>query len=307
MACGERDEVTVYCIMPVSATGDGRRPVTADGATIGLGIVRGALVSGLHDLPTPRPRRCPVLRSLFSSIVPRTSILMLFALAVFPAMADAQWGPGPWGYRHRPDLLTSTLRIDVDPVHADVFVDGYRAGPVDDFDGMFQRLRLRPGGHQIVVFLPGYRTEAFDLYFNPGADQRIRHVMVPLGPGETAEPPPAPAPPEPAVPPGRPGQAYPDKPEPPPPAEPRVRSGTLAVRLQPADAEIWIDGERWTPPAQQEAHAIRLTEGRHRIEVRKSGFVTYTEEVLIRGSRTLALTVTLKAGGSRETIRPPAM
>jgi hypothetical protein len=43
----------------------------------------------------------------------------------------------PYGYPYDP--VSSSVRLDVKPQAAEVYVDGYRAGTVDDFDGVFQR------------------------------------------------------------------------------------------------------------------------------------------------------------------------
>jgi hypothetical protein len=212
-----------------------------------------------------------------------------------------QWGPygyPPYGYAYglRDDLTTS-LRLQVAPRQTQVFVDGYLAGTVDDFDGVFQRLRLRPGGHTITLFLEGYRTEEQNLYLRPGGDQRIQLTLEPLASGERSQPP---TPPregtddevEPAE--GIPGRRV---------AEPNVANdvrqrpapfGTLSLRVQPATAEVLIDGERWTGSVEQDRVVIQLPEGRHRIEVRQSGLVTYAEDVLIRRDRTLTLNVSLQ-------------
>jgi hypothetical protein len=63
--------------------------------------------------------------------------------------------------------------------------------------------------------------------------------------------------------------------------------------VQPADAEVLIDGEKWTGPAESQRLNIRLAAGRHRVEVRKAGYVTYTEDVLIRGEATMSLNVSM--------------
>ena len=52
----------------------------------------------------------------------------------------------------------SALRLQVSPRNTEVFVDGYYAGTVDDFDGIFQRLRLESGEYEVTLYLPGYRT-----------------------------------------------------------------------------------------------------------------------------------------------------
>ena len=50
------------------------------------------------------------------------------------------------------------MRFEVKPKQAQVFVDGYYAGIVDDFDGAFQRLHTPPGAHEIELYMDGYRT-----------------------------------------------------------------------------------------------------------------------------------------------------
>jgi len=59
------------------------------------------------------------------------------------------------------------LRIKVKPREASVYVDGYFAGHVDDFDGVLQRLHLSPGPHRIEVRLPQYETLSFDVQIEP--------------------------------------------------------------------------------------------------------------------------------------------
>ena len=98
------------------------------------------------------------------------------------------------GWFHGPD---SSLRLQISPRDAEVYVDGYYAGIVDDFDGLFQRLRLEPGPHEIVVYVEGYRSHREKIYLQPGRSFDIRHTMEPLGPGEVQEPKPMP-PPQPA-------------------------------------------------------------------------------------------------------------
>lgn len=216
-----------------------------------------------------------------------------------------QWGPRgypPYGYPYGYVAdVTSALRIDVEPRQAQVFVDGYYAGLVDEFDGVFQRLRVEPGGHVITIYLEGYRTVTQELYLRRGTDQRVRLSLEPLAPGEQAVPP---------VPPrgddrvdggderdgsvGRPARQI-DRPAPPREVRPAVaRFGTLALRVQPADADVYVDGERWTGAPDNDRVVIELPEGPHRVEVRKAGLVTFEEQVLIRRERTLTLNVSLR-------------
>jgi hypothetical protein len=60
------------------------------------------------------------------------------------------------------------LRLKVHPRDAQVFIDGYYAGRVDDFDGVFQSLKLEEGEYQVEVVLPGYEPLAFNVRIFPG-------------------------------------------------------------------------------------------------------------------------------------------
>ncbi len=83
------------------------------------------------------------------------------------------------GYSQRPysTFDIGELRLDVSPRHAQVFVDGYYAGVVDDFDGAFQALKLTSGGYRIDISAPGYETLTFDVRINPGQDVRYRGIL----------------------------------------------------------------------------------------------------------------------------------
>jgi hypothetical protein len=208
--------------------------------------------------------------------------------------------PFPLGYF--PADFTAALRLQVMPREAEVFVDGYRAGEVDDFDGVFQRLRLSPGGHEIAVYLEGYRTFRQNLYLNPGSTETIRHELERLAPGESMEPRPSPIdrrqarPPDATVNPPtdpRPHTGLPVQGTPSEASTPRRAFGTLSLRVQPVDAEVVVDDQSWTVPNDSPVLAIELAEGRHRVEVRKTGFAPYREIVLIRRGMMMRLNVSL--------------
>ena len=228
---------------------------------------------------------------------------------------------GRYPYRYYGYERDASVRFDVKPNDAAVYVDGYYAGVVDDFDGAFQRLRTSPGGHEITVYLEGYRTYTERAYLTPDNTLKIRHRMERLGPGETAQRPPAPPPPPqyqpgenggpgepPPYPPGPvtrrfPGPRGPGD-QPPtsapqgvfPPPDRRADTngrGTLSLSLQPTDAEILVDGAPWTGTSQDRL-TIDLSEGRHNIQIRKRGFVGYLTDVQIRPGETTNLDVRLK-------------
>lgn len=82
------------------------------------------------------------------------------------------WGYG-YGYGYPRDYSIGyaddgAVRLKVKPSDAEVFVDGYFAGQVDDFDGTFQRLHVEPGPHRIEVRTAGYQPLFFDVRILPG-------------------------------------------------------------------------------------------------------------------------------------------
>jgi len=59
------------------------------------------------------------------------------------------------------------VRIQGAPRDSQVYVDGYYAGIVDDYDGTFQRLDLEPGSHAIEIRTAG-RPLTYDVNVTPG-------------------------------------------------------------------------------------------------------------------------------------------
>jgi hypothetical protein len=59
------------------------------------------------------------------------------------------------------------LKLKVHPRQAEVYVDGYFAGSVDDYDGAFQSLKLDSGPHRIEIRLDGYEPLSFDIRVLP--------------------------------------------------------------------------------------------------------------------------------------------
>jgi PEGA domain-containing protein len=48
------------------------------------------------------------------------------------------------------------LQLDVEPRNAQVYVDGYYAGPVDNFSGYYHHLDVLAGPHVVQFLAPGY-------------------------------------------------------------------------------------------------------------------------------------------------------
>ena len=201
----------------------------------------------------------------------------------------------------------AAVRVQVMPRDTEVYIDNYFAGTVDDFDGMFQRLHIEPGPHDVTLYHDGYRTVRQRIYIQPSGTFRVRYNMVPLAPGEVAEPRPAepPQPPQgaPAAPQGGPEQgpypappprnAYPPPPPGPPPSGPRGESASLSIRVQPANADVFIDGERWEGPADGDRLVVQVAPGTHHVEVRRDGYRTYATDVNARPGDTSTLNISL--------------
>ncbi len=71
------------------------------------------------------------------------------------------------------------VRLKIRPRDAQVFVDGYYAGIVDDFDGVLQSLKLEAGGHKIEVRMPGFEDLALDVHVQPGRTITLEEFLQP--------------------------------------------------------------------------------------------------------------------------------
>jgi PEGA domain-containing protein len=239
----------------------------------------------------------------------------VFAIATMaPSAAHAQYRypplyPYPYpAYRY--GYGEADLRVKVKPKDASVYVDGYFAGKVEDYDGAFERLHVEPGQHEIVVYLDGFRSLRQRLYLSPNRTRTIEGTLERLAPGDPPEPLP-----QPIVQPDRqdPGAGRPPiagrrqpPPLPPPPPPPgdrgreqpapqgNSRNGTIALRVQPSGATVFVDGERWEGPKNaDERLIIQVSEGRHRVEVERDGYERFVTEIDVRRSDTAPLNVSL--------------
>lgn len=73
-----------------------------------------------------------------------------------------------------------SVRLKVKPRDAEVWVDGYYAGVVDDFDGIFQSLKLDLGAYRIEIRKPGFETLQFDVRVQPDRTITYRSDMKPV-------------------------------------------------------------------------------------------------------------------------------
>jgi uncharacterized membrane protein len=67
----------------------------------------------------------------------------------------------------------------------------------------------------------------------------------------------------------------------------------VAIRVQPADAEVLIDGEAWHAPSGAERLLVSLSPGTHRVEIRREGYDAFVTAIEIRRGETTPLNVSL--------------
>ena len=193
------------------------------------------------------------------------------------------YAPSYYSGRYRD---SGSLRVIAEPEQTRVYVDGYYAGVADDFDGIFQRLSVPPGRHEIALKLDGYRSHNFRVYVPVDQTIKIHHVME-RGSGEpTGE----------VV-----GEAEYRRDEERARAERAERddrdvdpygredrgddrdgaeAGTVRLDLKPADASVYVDGE--FRGSGRRAEILRLAPGRHRLEVVRPGYRTVEREIEVR-------------------------
>jgi hypothetical protein len=209
-----------------------------------------------------------------------------------PYYYSGYYGYSPYYYGSR-GYRAGAVRVLVEPNETRVYVDGYYAGVADDFDGIFQRLNLAPGRHDISLRLDGYRTQNFKLYVPYDHTIKIHHRMVAGSPTDVSEE--TLGRPEDVADAGRYDDRYQDEED----GEDRfdaedrdeddlgrgnVRgaAGTLRLTVLPSDASVYVDGAfRGTG----RLRTLRLPAGHHRIEVVRPGYRTLEREVDVEPGR----------------------
>ena len=75
-------------------------------------------------------------------------------------------------------LVTATLKIDIQPTRAAVFIDDAFFGHAGELGGTFHFMRITPGKHRIKVELPGYRTFETEVNLLAGQKSEIKTELV---------------------------------------------------------------------------------------------------------------------------------
>jgi hypothetical protein len=201
---------------------------------------------------------------------------------------------------------SGAVRTFVEPSETKIYVDGRLAGTADDFDGLMERLYLSPGAHELTLSLEGYKTHRVKLYLAPGATLKLHYDMV-KGSGEDAQIDTLGNPEDERY--GHRDRRYDDEAEEgyndevrrhddrgAPPREPDDEArpprdherptagltwgnelGTVHLSIEPGDASVYVDG-RFRGPANG-LRALRLSPGKHHIEVVRPGFGTVERDV----------------------------
>lgn len=201
-------------------------------------------------------------------------------------------------YRYYDDEEGS-LRLLVEPEETQVLVDGYYAGEVDDFDGIFQRLHVTPGRHEITLKLKGHQTHRVRVYVPRDETLSIHHRMARGVESVVTE--------ESLVRPwdeeraqqrersARRDRDDDDNDE----AEPEAAdvadeadTGTVHLNIEPRDASVYLDGE--FQGAGREVRELDLKPGRHRIEIVRPGYRTAERDVEVKAGRSENLDVQLE-------------
>lgn len=234
---------------------------------------------------------------------------------------DWWYGPGWYGgyYGHYPAYAYGrhsyndhgALRLQVRPKTARVYIDGYYAGVVDDFDGVFQRLNVAPGRHELSFKLEGYKTHRVRLFVPPDQTLKVRHDLA-RGDGEDTTD-------DSLDKPGlewaeherersrrerygerereraRDAEREVERDEPTADADDApgdAGAGTLSLAVSPEQAAVYVDGTfRGTG---RDVNELNLPPGRHRVEVVAPGFRTFDSEIDVNAGAPNELKIVLE-------------
>jgi hypothetical protein len=209
--------------------------------------------------------------------------------------------PGYWGYPwgwggggavyHYVERESGSVRVLVDPAEARVYVDGYYAGTVDDFDGLFQRLHVAPGRHEIALKLEGYQTHRLKVYVPPDSTVKV-HFDMQKGEGETFEDLAKGVPETEARREREQEERWTEAEDRAEEDEMAAVGGRLELSVRPEDASVYVDGA--FRGSGRETSSLKLAPGRHRIEIVRPGYQTFEREVEIVPGAPTSLKVELE-------------
>lgn len=214
--------------------------------------------------------------------------------------ADFWWWGWPYGYGYPcvgaypcygfpVDVGVSSapavVELDVTPGRAVVEVDGEEVGYARDYSGAWDRLELRPGRHEISLSAPGHKTLRIEFEARPGSFHRLE---LELEQGEGTDPR--------SITIGESGarRRSPREDE----ARGTPKRGFLAVRVEPGDAAVYLDGEFLGSGGElARLHgAVAVAPGPHRIEAARPGYRSESREVTVEADGRIEVEFALKRG-----------
>ena len=169
------------------------------------------------------------------------------------------------GYYGGSYSYTGSVRLKVKPRAAEVLVDGYYVGTVDDFDGTFQSLKLEPGPASIEIRAPGFEALRLDVRVLPGRKITFEENMRAGDPGEA-----------------------------PPPS-------AVHLRVEPRHARVFVDGYYvGTVDDFDGGRGLPLESGPQSIEIRADGYESLQLQVRILPDETITYEGDLTAAPGRQ-------
>ena len=218
-----------------------------------------------------RPEGGEVMRTI------RALLILVFA-SCGTVFAQQQ----PYGIHIFTDWRPSTIRLDISPDDAQVFVDRHFSGPVSQFGGRFKSLSLHAGPHLIEIRKAGLRSLALEVMLYPGQNVTLSRAMRPGGPGELSG-----SEAEVTVPSFDEGAFLPAA---------DGRSGELRFDVKPKDAEIYADGfYLGIVDDFNGSQHMMLTQGTHHLVLKRDGYQTIEANVTIESDRPLTYRTALAA------------
>jgi PEGA domain-containing protein len=135
----------------------------------------------------PPPGSVDLYRRLdnFHSLTPQPPPVFISGPFYVPGYGPGPYLPGPfapgmYGVVEIPQtrsvyaLLKGGLRLETQPDSAQVFVDGYYVGIVEEYGLQGKLLELTAGSHHIELRAPGYGVLSFDVHITASQTSRFR-------------------------------------------------------------------------------------------------------------------------------------
>ncbi len=231
--------------------------------------------------------------------------------------ADWHWVPAWVAVSPNPNL--AVVDTNIHPKHTRLYLDGRFIGLADDFDGYPDFLYLEPGSYRLECRLGGYRTELVEIEAEAGYRYDIRFRMKRIK-GEKKEHwwerPERPKPVQRLYGPKPVGGSREEVARPDPSLRPDLGSGppaagsgaataremgSLALRVTPPSAAVYLDGEFLATGRElgQLENPVALKAGTHRIDVVAPGYRSETREIHVAPGEVVRLAVTLVRGSGQ--------